>query len=82
MSADRRQSVGFFDGNVGWLSGFSEEPDTGCSNEIKSLDARCRVCRVSGGVETSGESQSSVQKPWPPVNLLRQLDLNDVSNRR
>ena len=53
MSADRRQSVGFFDRNVGWLSGFSEEPDTGCSNEIKSLDARCRVCRVSGGVETS-----------------------------
>ena len=39
-------NVGFLAGNVGWMSGFFEEPDIDFPNRISRLDPKCRVCRV------------------------------------
>jgi hypothetical protein len=80
MSPNCVRNVGFFGGNVGWMSGFSQEPDIDFHNGIKGLYPKCRVCRVSGGVETSCESEFTMKKPRPAVNLLKQLGLNDVSD--
>jgi hypothetical protein len=58
MFGERHPNVGFFVGNVGWMSGFSEEPDIGFIHRINGLQNKCRECRVLLGVETPGKNKN------------------------
>jgi hypothetical protein len=43
---NRQANVGFLAGNVGSMSGFSEEPDISFTNRINRLGEQCRECQV------------------------------------
>jgi hypothetical protein len=46
MFGEGQRDVGFLVRNVGLMSGFLKEPDTGFTNRISGLHGKCRECRV------------------------------------
>ena len=46
MFRDHQRNVGFLVGNVGWMSGFSKEPDIGFLSHINGLRGKCREWQV------------------------------------
>jgi hypothetical protein len=77
MLGDRPQNVGFLGGNVGWLSGFSEEPDISFFRPINGLHGECREWQVSLARESCHEITKNANLDLCPVNPLTTLDLHD-----
>jgi hypothetical protein len=46
MFGDSQRNVGFLVGNVGWMSGFLEEPDISFYSKINGLHGKCREWQV------------------------------------
>jgi hypothetical protein len=80
MSGERHPNVGFSVGNVGWMSGFLEEPDISFISRINSLRRKCRECRVLSGVETSRKTRISKQNRHYLAIFLISWDLNDAAS--
>lgn len=79
MFVERHADVGFFVGNVGWMSGFLGEPDIDFPKRISCLRRKCRVCRVFRGVETSGKTKIFAQNRRSRAISLISWDLNDAA---
>ena len=78
MFGEGWRSVGFLVANVGWVSGFLEEPDIGFTNRIIRLGRKCRECQVFLGGETCGEIEKTANRDTDALSPLIIRDLNDV----
>ena len=80
MFGDRRRNVGFLVGNVGWMSGFLEEPDIGFANRISRLGRKCREWQVFLEGERCHEIAKNANLDLYAFNLLKTLDLHDFAS--
>jgi hypothetical protein len=70
MLGDVQGNVGFLAENVGWMSGFLEEPDISFANGIKCLGQKCREWQVFLGGEDCHEFEEKANVPLHSVNPL------------
>jgi hypothetical protein len=80
MFCDRRQNVGFLERNVGWMSGFSKEPDICFLSHISVLRGKCREWQVFLEGESCHEISKKTSLDLYAINPLKTLDLHDLAS--
>ena len=80
MFGDQQHDVGFLVRNVGWMSGFSKEPDISFLNSINGLYGKCREWQVFLEGESCHEIIKNTNLDLCPLNPLTTLDLHDLAS--
>lgn len=80
MFGNHPRNVGFLAVNVGWMSGFSKEPDISFFWHINALYGKCREWQVFLEGESCHEIAENPNLDPYALNPLTTLDLHDFAS--